>query len=142
MMKLFPALSAALLAAGLAAPAWAGTALEKALAEGAKRLGAEEIAARLAGKTVTFEQAASGARFLNYYDGANGMKIRKVGGDKVMDGFYAVTASDHIRFGIRGDKAIRLRCVAVLEIDGTLKKFELDGSLRGRIVEEVAGNAV
>lgn len=142
MRKPFAALSGALLAAALASPALAETAMEKALAAGAERLTADEIAARLAGKTVTFERAASGDRFLVYYDEGNGTLIRKVGGDKVIEGFYAVTVNDHVCFGAEGDEPMRLRCVTVLMIDDMLHKFELDGSLRGRIVEQVDGNSV
>lgn len=140
MTKPFTILAGALLAAGLATPALAGTAMEKALAVGAERLTANEIAARLAGKTVTFERASSGGRALVYYDGANGMLIRKVGSDRVIEGFYAVSDADHVCFGAKGDEPIRLHCVNVLVIDDQIHKFELDGSLRGRIVEEVEGN--
>lgn len=140
MTKPFTILAGALLAAGLATPALAGTAMEKALAAGAERLTADQIAARLAGKTVTFEPAASDARFLVYYGEANEMRIRKVGTDKVIEGFYAVSDADRVCFGTKGDGPIRLHCVNVLVIDDQLHKFELDGSLRGRVVEEADGN--
>lgn len=140
MMKPFTLLVGALLAAALVTPALAETAMEKALAAGAKRMTADAIAERLAGKTVTFEVAATGDRFLVHYDGTNGMLMRKVGSDGVMEGFYAVSAADHVCFGLTGDEPIRLRCVDVLLIDGQMHKFELDGTLRGRVVEEVDGN--
>lgn len=134
------ALTAALVAAGIATMATAATDMEQALAEGAKRMSAEQIAARLDSKTVTFEQAASGDRFLVYYDGVNGTLLKKVGGDTVMEGFYAVTVADRICFGMKGDAPMRLRCVDVLLIDDMMHKFEADGSLRGRVVEEEDGN--
>ena len=37
---------------------------------------------------------------------------------------------------------MRLRCVNVVLIGGVMHKFELDGSLRGRIIEEVNGNII
>lgn len=140
MTKPFRVLVAALLAAGLATPALAQTAMEKALAAGAERMTADEIAARLAGKTVTFELASTGDRFLVYYDGVNGTLLKKVGSDTVIEGFYAVSVADHVCVGTKGDEPIRLRCVNVLLIDDQMHKFELDGSLRGRVVEEVDGN--
>lgn len=140
MMKPFTFLVGALVAAALATPALAETAMEKALAAGAERMTADEIAERLAGKTVTFEFASTGDRVLVFYDGANGVLIRKIGSDAVVQGFYAVSAADHICLGTKGDEPIRLRCLNVLLIDDQMHKFEIDGSLRGRVVEEVAGN--
>lgn len=140
MTKPFTILAAALVAAGLATPALAGSAMQKALADGAERLTADQILQRLAGKTVTFERASSGDRFLVYYDEANGTVIRKVGSETAIEGFYAVTVTDNVCFGAEGDEPMRLRCVDVLLIDDQLHKFELDGSLRGRIVEEADGN--
>ena len=120
--------------------AHAETAMDKALADGAKALSGTEIAERLAGKTVTFENAASGDQWLVYYDGMNGTKLRKVGGEQVFTGFYAVSLADHVCLGNHSDKAMILRCVHAVEIGGVLHKFELDGSLRGRIVEAQDGN--
>lgn len=140
MKKILTSLAGGVLAAALATAAQAGTAFEKALADGAQQLTADEIVARLAGKTVTFERAASGDRFLVYYDEGNGTLIRKVGADTVFEGFYAVSAADHVCFGLKGDDPVRLHCVNVVLIDGVIHKFELDGSLRGRIVEAVDGN--
>ncbi len=139
MMRIIPALIGMLATAWLATAAMAETQMEKALAQGAKRMTADQIASRLAGKTVTFELASSGARFLVYYDGANGTLLKKVGGDRVMEGFYAVSLADHVCLGMKGGKPIHLRCVNVLLVDGQMHKFELDGRLRGRVVDETAG---
>lgn len=140
MMKPLPALIGMLATAGLATAALADTQMEKALADGAKRMTADEIAERLAGKTVTFENASSGDKFLVFYDGANGTLLKKVGSDTVSEGFYAVSLADHICVGAKTNEPIRLRCVNVLLIDGKMHKFELDGSLRGRVIEEDEGN--
>lgn len=142
MKKILTGIAGGVLAAALATAAQAGTEMEKALAEGAKRLTADQIVARLAGKTVTFERAVSGDRALVYYDEGNGMLLRKVGSDTVLEAFYAVTTADHVCFGLKGDDPVRLHCVNALEIDGVIHKFELDGSLRGRIVEAVDGNVM
>jgi len=140
MMKTFTVLGGALVAAGLAAGASAATEMEQALANGAVQMTADEITERLASKTVTFENATSGAKTLVYYDGENGTLLQPVGSDNVIEGFYAVDLADHICLGVHGDEPMRLRCVNVLLIDGQMHKFELDGSLRGRVIEEVSGN--
>lgn len=131
----------AIMAAGLATAAAAETDMEAALADGAVKMTGDEIAERLAGKTVTFENAASGAKVLVYYDGGNGAILRPVGSDKAIEGFYAVDLADHVCLGISSDAPMRLRCMHVLQIDGMMHKFELDGSLRGRVIEAVQGNA-
>lgn len=126
----------------MATGAGAGTAMEQALANGATQLTGDQIAARLGGKTVVFELASTGGRYLVYYDGVNGMRLAKVGGEKVMKGFYAIDTADHVCFGIQKDAPLKLRCVSVLVVDGKLHKYELDGSLRGRVLEEADGNTM
>lgn len=140
MMKPFPALIGTVALAGLATAAHAETDMEKALADGAQRMTSDQIAERLAGKTVTFENASTGGTALVYYDGSNGMLIKPEGADDAAEGFYATTLSDRICFGLRGDEPMRLRCVHVLLIDDMMHKFEVDGSLRGRVIEEADGN--
>lgn len=142
MMKTFTALGAMLAIAGFATAALAETAMEQALAKGGKALTADEIGERLADKTVTFAPAGSDDRFLVYYDGGNGFRMKKVGSDKVAEGFYAVSVADHLCLGMSGGAPMRLRCVNVLLIDGLMHKFELDGSLRGHVIEEADGNNV
>lgn len=140
MMKLLSALIGVLAMVGFATAALADTQMEKALADGAKRMTADEIVERLAGKTVTFELASTGDKFLVFYDGANGTLLKKVGSNSVGEGFYATSLADHICLGMKTDKPIRLRCVTVLLIDDKMHKYELDGSLRGRVIEETEGN--
>ncbi|MES0826780.1 hypothetical protein [Ruegeria sp. SCP11] len=133
---------AALLAlTALSTPALAETQLENALANGAHRLTAEEVSIRLADKTVTFENANTGAKALVYYDGSNSTKLKLEDGT-MLDGFYAFDLADHVCVGVYGNEPMRLRCVHVVLIDGVMHKFELDGSLRGRIIEEVSGNVI
>ena len=134
------AAAAAVLAAGTAVAAPAQTDMEKALANGAVRMTGDQIAERLADTTVVFENSASGARTLVYYDGENGTVLKPVGSNGSIKGFYAVDLADHVCLGVHGDGPMRLRCVNVLLVDGTMHKFELDGSLRGRVIEEAPGN--
>ena len=124
----------------LASTAHAGTDLDKALAAGAKRLTAGEIADRLTGKTVTFVSAKTGDTFLVYYGNGNETALRKVGADGTWTGYHAVTDRDQICLGWEGRDLPRLRCMDVLLIDGVLHKFKADGSLTGRITELADGN--
>lgn len=140
MMKTTTALIGLLVTAGFAAGASASTQMEEALANGGTQMTADEITERLAGKTVTFEYATSGAKALVYYDGTNSFLIKQLDSGDVIEGFYAVDLADHICLGAHGKEPMRLRCVNVLLIDGMMHKYELDGSLRGRVIEEVSGN--
>lgn len=140
MMRTLMPILTTLALTGLATAAAAETAMEAALDEGAEQMTSEEISEQLADTTVTFEMASSGDRFLVYYDGDNRMVLRPVGGDGTVEGFYAVDAADHLCFGTEGGGPITLRCVNVLLVDGQIHKFELDGSLRGHVVEEIEGD--
>jgi len=109
MMKPFATLFVGpLVAASLATPAVAETAMEAALTAGAEHMTADDIVERLAGNTVTFEFASTGDKFLIYYDGDNGFVMRKVDSDAVMEGFYAVSVADHLCLGMKADEPIRL----------------------------------
>lgn len=142
MKTLLPTLVGALALTCLSAMPAGASELEDALANGATRLTADEINQRLAEKTVTFENLNTGAKVLVYYDGQNGAILKPIGSDQMLVGFYATDLSDHVCIGVHGDGPMRLRCVDVLLIDGIMHKFELDGSLRGRIIKEVAGNTI
>lgn len=136
----YTALLGLILTAGLATAAVAGSDMDQALANGAKKLTGDEIIERLADKTVTFENVTTGQTVLVYYDGGHNYLVKRPGSDDVAEGFYAVSVADHICLGANAEGPMKLRCVNVLLIDGVLHKFELDGGLRGRIVEEVDGN--
>ncbi len=142
MKKILPTLVGALAYTCLFAMTADASELEDALTNGATQLTAEEIDERLADKTVTFENLNTGAKALAYYDGHNGIILKLDGSDETLAGFYATDLADHVCLGVHGDAPMRLRCVNVLLIDGVMHKFELDGSLRGRIIEEVAGNII
>ena len=138
--------SKTLLAAGALVLAWPATgalagptAIEQAIAAGGRHMTAAEITDRLADKTVTFVNASSGAEVRVYYDGHNGVLLKVAGKDETLEGFYATDLADHICIGLRTGTPIRLRCVDVVLIDDVMHKFELDGSLRGRVVVEEPG---
>jgi hypothetical protein len=142
MKRMLPALVGAVAFFCVSSMSAEASQLEDALNNGATKLTAEEINDRLADKTVTFENLNTGAKALVYYDGRNGTILKIFGSDQILEGFYATDLADHVCVGVHGDKPMRLRCVDVLLIDGVMHKFELDGSLRGRIIEEVAGNII
>ncbi|PWE33822.1 hypothetical protein DDZ14_03945 [Maritimibacter sp. 55A14] len=142
MTNFIHAFTGAIAIAAAAATGATATEMEDALTNGATQLTADQIEARLADKTVKFENMNTGAKVLVYYDGGNGMVLKPVGSEKTLDGFYATDLANHVCLGIRGKEPMRLRCVNVLMIDGAMHKFELDGSLRGRIIESVDGNMI
>ena len=102
---------------------------------GAVQLTADEIAERFAGKTVTFESAKSGKKFLVYYSEANEAAGKMLGGDWSDTGFYGIADNDTVCLSwINRDKP-RLRCMHVLVVDGVVQKFKADGSLSGSILK-------
>ncbi len=123
----------AALALLVAQPADAGSALETALAEGATQLDADAIAARFAGKTVTFATPAGDKRFLIYYGEGNEMAGRMVGGNWADEGFYGITDGDRICLSWNRSDKPRLRCMTVVLEGGEVRKYGADGSYDGVI---------
>ena len=108
---------------------------DKALKNGAVQLTADQIAERVAGKTVTFEAAGSGKRFLVYYSEGNDAAGKLIGGNWSDTGFYGIADNNTICLSwINSDKP-RLRCLHVLLVDGVVTKFKADGSLSGSIIK-------
>jgi len=133
-----------MLAAVAAAPpsAAAGTTdLQAALDAGAKRLTADQIAERLVGKTVTFVSASGDKRFLIHYGEDNDVAGKMIGGNWSDTGYYAVADDDSVCLSWKGSDKRRLRCMAVLVVDGVVKKYKADGSVMGRIVASEPGKA-
>lgn len=124
-----------------AAAARAGSDLDEALAKGAERLAADEIARRLAGKTVTFVSAAGEKKFLIYYGEGNEAAGKMIGGDWADTGFYGVADNDTICLSWTNSDKPRLRCIHVLLVDGVMQKFQADGSLGGAIVKVEDGKS-
>jgi hypothetical protein len=113
--------------------AMAETAMEKAVGEGAQRLGSDEIAAQLVGKTVTFKPGPD-KEFLIHYGPDNDVSGKLIGGDWSDTGIYGVTDADSICLSWRKSDEGRLRCFYVVVVDGMVKKFKPDGSFAGDVV--------
>jgi len=132
---------AAVLAAG-AVQADGRTEQEAALAAGAERLTADEIAERFTGNTARFAFAAGNRTVLVHYGADNRLAGRMVeGGDWVGEGFYGVADTNRICLSWEGLDAGRLRCLDVLVVDGEVRKYRADGSLMGTIAEVSAGRS-
>jgi hypothetical protein len=128
-MKTLAALTGAVALAALAvttAGAAAETDLEKAINAGADRLTADQIAARLVGKTVT--ATAGEKRFLFYYSNDNVLSGKLIGGKWSGSGYYGITDDDRVCVSMGQDKG-RLRCMALLAQNGTVKKFNTAGKM-------------
>lgn len=132
---------AAVAATGLRPAAAGSTDLEAALEAGADRLNADEIAERFVGKTATFVSALGDKKFLVHYGKDNNITGKLVGGDWSDTGYYAVANDDSICLSWDGSDEGRLRCMAVLVVDGVVEKYKADGSLMGRIVAFESGKA-
>jgi len=125
-------LASALLA--LPAAGTAGeTALERALDNGARQLGAEEIAERLVGKTV--RATSGGKEFLFHYSEDNVLSGKLIGGDWSDTGYYGITDDDRLCLSMSKDEG-RLRCVTLLRHgDGSVKKYNVDGDMSFELLE-------
>ncbi|MFQ5565645.1 MAG: hypothetical protein ACE5EU_04710 [Paracoccaceae bacterium] len=124
---------AAALTLALGAPAaTAGSDLEDALAAGATRLSADEIATRIVGKTVS--AALGEKRFLFYYSADNVLTGQLVGGGWSGSGYYGITDDDRVCLSMAKDKG-RLRCLTLLEQDGKIIKYRTDGSASFEMLE-------
>ena len=122
-----------------AAPlAQAGTAMQKALAEGAERLTAEEIADLLVGNTV--KARAGNKRFLFHYSTDNVISGKLVGGDWSDEGYYGIADTDQVCLSITKDEG-RLRCITLLRHeDGVVRKYNAEGAMTFELLEVEEGN--
>jgi len=129
------ALIGAVVSAGLALSSLgvaAETAKQKAVSEGATQLTSEQIAALLVGKTVT---ARSGEKkFLFHYSEDNVLTGQLIGGDWSDAGYYGITDDDGICLSMSNDKG-RLRCLTLLDLDGTVRKYNAKGDMTFELLE-------
>jgi len=139
MIGTLAALGAGLMLSVMAAAA--GTAMQKAMDEGADRLTSDEIANMFTGKTATFISASGEKKFLVHYGTDNSIHGKLVGGGWKGEGFYGVANDDQICLSWDGQDKGRLRCLNVVVVDGEAHKFRADGSLMGRIVAWEDGRA-
>lgn len=109
----------------------AGTELEEALAGGAKKLSADEIAERFVGKTGTWTSPSGDKTIRIHYGEDNDLTGKMVGADWSGTGYYGIANIDKICVSWEPKDQGRLRCLDVLVVDGTVKKFNADGSLNG-----------
>ena len=134
--SLIGALTLAVLAI-LSTDANAETELEKAINAGAKQLTSEEIAGLVVGKTVT---ARSGEKkFYFHYSEDNVLSGKLIGGDWSGAGYYGITDDDRLCLSMSKDKG-RLRCVTLLRLDGSVRKYNVDGKMTFELLEFRDGN--
>ncbi|MCH4562518.1 hypothetical protein MKP05_05130 [Halomonas sp. EGI 63088] len=117
----------------------AGTDMEEALNNGAQQLTADEIAERVAGKTVTY-LLPDKKEVQVHYGAENAASGRMVGGDWSDTGYYGITNSDRICISWSESDEGRLRCFSVLVVDDVVKKFHPDGRFAMEAVEFEDGN--
>ncbi len=134
--SLIGALTLAVLAI-LSTDANAETEQEKAINAGAKQLTSEEIAGLVVGKTVT---ARSGEKkFYFHYSEDNVLSGKLIGGDWSGAGYYGITDDDRLCLSMSKDKG-RLRCVTLLRLDGSVRKYYVDGKMTFELLEFRDGN--
>jgi hypothetical protein len=123
--------------AGSTVGAAAETAREKALNAGATQLTSDEIANLIVGKTVT---AKSGEKkFLFYYSDDNVLSGKLIGGDWSDTGYYGITDDNRVCLSITKDKG-RLRCLTLLKLDGSVKKYDVHGNMTFELLGFEEGN--
>lgn len=139
--RLFAALA---LAGALALPSTAtagDTARAAALADGAQELTPDQIADQFVGRTGTWV-AASGDKTVEVYYGAdNDLHGNLVGGGWTGNGLYGVASDGRICISWDGPDDGRLRCLDVLLVDGTVVKYNPDGSRNGHYTAFTDGKA-
>lgn len=110
---------------------------EAAMEAGAKQLTADEIAELIVGKTVTAKSGEK--RFLFHYADDNVLSGKLIDGDWSDTGYYGITDDDRVCLSITKDQG-RLRCLTLLESDGTVKKYNVDGDMTFELLEIQDGN--
>lgn len=123
-----------------ACAASADTTLQAALDGDAERLAADGIAERFVGRTGTWV-SADGTREIEIFCGEdNALSASPVDGDKQMSGFYGITDTDRMCISWNGGNG-RLRCLDVVESDGTIAKYNANGSLNGTYAQFTDGRS-
>jgi hypothetical protein len=116
---------------------YAETDQEKAISAGAKQLTSDEIGDLLVGKTV---MARSGEKqFYFYYSEDNVLSGKLIGGNWSDTGYYGITDDNRVCLSMTKDKG-RLRCLTLLEEDGAVKKYNVDGKMTFELLEFTEGN--
>lgn|GEM_PF-1962167 len=110
----------------------AATAKAQAVSAGARQLSSDEIAARLAGNTVTFVVGAK--KGLLYYGENNDIAGKLIGKNWSDTGYYGITNDNRICLSWNKSDKGRLRCMTVFSVHGVVKKFNPNGSLASELV--------
>jgi hypothetical protein len=116
----------------------AETAREKVVNAGATKVTSEEIADLIVGKTVT---AVSGKkRFLFHYSADNVLSGKLIGGGWSDTGYYGITDDDRVCLSVSKDKG-RLRCLTLLRLNGTVRKYNANGDMTFELLDFRQGKA-
>jgi hypothetical protein len=119
----------------------ADTAREAALAGGARALSPDQIAEQFVGRTGTWVAASGDKTVKVYYGPDNDLHSNLMGGGWTGTGLYGVTSDGRICIAWDGPDDGRLRCLDVLVVDGTVVKYNPDGSRNGHYTAFTDGKA-
>lgn len=123
----------------LAAPHAVGaeSARQTAIGAGATQLTSEEIEALIVGNTVKVK--SGGKVFYFYYSADNVLSGKLDGGAWSGTGYYGITDDDRVCLSMAKDKG-RLRCLTLMKLQGTVKKYDVDGKMTFELLEFQPGN--
>ena len=122
----------AVLGVTLTSTALAGSELDTALANGGSRLTADQIAAKIVGKTVTASLGEK--RFLFHYSENNLLSGQLIDGNWSDAGYYGITDDDRVCLSMSKDKG-RLRCLTLVELSGIIRKYNSAGKATFTMLE-------
>jgi hypothetical protein len=117
------------------------TARQAALADGAQALTPDQIAERFVGRTGTWVAASGDKTVEVYYGPDNDLHGNLVGGGWTGSGLYGVATDGRLCIAWDGSDDGRLRCLDVLVVDGTVVKYNPDGSRNGHYTGFTDGKA-
>jgi hypothetical protein len=114
--------------------------LQSALDGDAEQLVANEIAERFVGQTGTWVSGDGARKIEIFYGEDNALFASPVDEAKQRSGFYGITDTDRICISWDGGND-RLRCLDVVESDGTVAKYNANGSLNGTYAQFTDGRS-
>jgi len=115
----------------------ADSARDQAIKSGARQLNADEIARLVVGKTVTAQSGHK--KFLFYYGNDNVLRGKLLGGNWSDTGYYGITDDDRICVSVTKDKG-RLRCLSLFSLNGTVRKYNIQGKMTFELLDYRDGN--
>ncbi|RMF00650.1 MAG: hypothetical protein D6773_11130, partial [Alphaproteobacteria bacterium] len=102
----------------------AGSAMQKALDNGATRLTADQIAEQFVGRTGIWISASGDKKIAIYYGRDNDLHAQKIGGGWSAKGYYGIADTNNICISWAGKDKGRLRCFDVLIVNGVVTKYK------------------